>query len=93
MAWGACSCAAAVFVALGPTQYLGAFATYDAMSLFLMTAAAWCVVAASGHTDSTLLVLAGAALLVRSNATKYATGIFDPVVIASRRSASRSGAA
>lgn len=74
--------AAAIFVALGPTQYLGAFATYDAMSLFLMTAAAWCVVAASRHTDSTLLVLAGAALLALSNATKYATGIFDPVVIA-----------
>jgi hypothetical protein len=33
--------AAAFFAALGPTQYLGAFATYDAMALFLMTAAAW----------------------------------------------------
>jgi hypothetical protein len=74
--------AAAIFVALGPTQYLGAFATYDAMSLFLMTAAAWCVVAARDRTDSTLLVLGGAALLAFSNATKYATGIFDPVVIA-----------
>jgi hypothetical protein len=74
--------AAAIYAALGPTQYLGAFATYDAMALFLMTAAAWCVVAARDRTDSTLLTLAGAALLALSNATKYATGIFDPVVIA-----------
>jgi hypothetical protein len=74
--------AAAIFAALGPTQYLGAFATYDAMALFLMSAAAWCVVAARDHPDSTLLVLAGAALLALANATKYATGLFDPVIIA-----------
>lgn len=73
--------AAAVFAALGPTQYLGAFATYDAMALFLMTAAAWCVVAARDRPDSTPLVLAGGALLALANATKYATGIFDPVIV------------
>jgi hypothetical protein len=73
--------ATAIFVALGPTQYLGAFATYDAMALFLMTAAAWCVVVARDRTDSTLLVLAGAALMALANATKYATGLFDPVII------------
>lgn len=73
--------AAAIFAALGPTQYLGAFATYDAMALFLMTAAAWCVVVARDHGDSTLLVLAGAALMALANATKYATGLFDPVII------------
>ena len=74
--------AAAIFAVLGPTQYLGAFATYDAMALFLMSAAAWCVVAGRDHADSTLLVLAGAVLLALANATKYATGIFDPVIIA-----------
>lgn len=73
--------AAAAFVALGPTQYLGAFATYDAMALFLMTAAAWCVVEAHDRADSTLWVLAGAALMALANATKYATGLFDPVII------------
>ena len=73
--------AAAVFAALGPTQYLGAFATYDAMALFLMTAAAWCVVAARDRPDSTPLVLAGGALLALANATTYATGIFDPVIV------------
>lgn len=74
--------AAAIFAALGPTQYLGAFSTYDAMALFLMSAAAWCVVAARSRPDSTPLLLAGAALLALANATKYATGIFDPVIIA-----------
>jgi len=73
--------AAAIFAALGPTQYLGAFATYDAMALFLMTAAAWCVVAARDRPDSTPLLLAGGALLALANATKYATGIFDPVIV------------
>jgi hypothetical protein len=74
--------AAAIFVALGPTQYLGAFSTYDAMALFLMTAAAWCVVAARDRADSTALLVAGAFLLAFANATKYATALFDPVVIA-----------
>ena len=74
--------AAATFAALGPTQYLGAFATYDAMALFLMSAAAWCVVAARDRPDSTWLVLAGACLIALANATKYASGIFDPVIIA-----------
>jgi hypothetical protein len=74
--------AAASFAALGPTQYLGAFATYDAMALFLLTVAAWCVVAAHDRSDSTWMLLAGALVLAFANATKYATGIFDPVVIA-----------
>ena len=74
--------AAALFVALGPTQFLGAFATYDAMSLFLMTAAAWCVIAAGNRDDSTWLLIAGAALLALANATKYASTLFDPSIVA-----------
>ena len=45
--------AAAIFAGLGSTQYLGAFATYDPMALFLMAAAAWCAVAARDRSDST----------------------------------------
>lgn len=74
--------AAALFVALGPTQFLGAFATYDAMSLFLMTAAAWCVIAAGNRDDSTWLLIVGAALLALANATKYASTLFDPSIVA-----------
>lgn len=73
--------ATAIFAALGPTQYLGAFATYDAMAMFGLTSAAWCVVVARDHADSTLLALVGAALMALANATKYASALFDPVVI------------
>ena len=74
--------AAALFVTLGPTQFLGAFATYDAMSLFLMAAAAWCVVAAQDRDDSTWLLIGGTALLALANATKYASILFDPTIVA-----------
>ena len=73
--------AAALFAALGPTHFLGALATYDAMALLLMAMATWCVVAARDHADSTLLLVAGAVGLMLANATKYATVLFDPVVI------------
>ena len=74
--------AAALFAVLGPTQRLGAFATYDAMALLLLAASAWCVVAARDRDDSTLLLVAGTLLLALANATKYATALFDPAVVA-----------
>jgi hypothetical protein len=63
---------------LGPTLYLGAYATYDAFSLMLIAVAAWAVV----HADERArwLVIASAALAL-SNAAKYASMIFDPVVV------------
>jgi hypothetical protein len=73
---------AALFAMLGPTQVLGAFATYDAMALFLLAASAWCVVAARDRDDSSLFLLGGALLLALANATKYATALFDPAVVA-----------
>jgi hypothetical protein len=74
--------AAALFAVLGPTQFLGAFATYDAMALCLLSASVWCVVRAQDRDDSTLLLVAAAFLLAIANATKYATGLFDPTVVA-----------
>lgn len=74
--------ASALFAALGPTQDLGAFATYDAMALFLMAAATWCAVACWERDDSAPLVIGGAVLLALANATKYATALFDPVIFA-----------
>jgi hypothetical protein len=74
--------AVALFVTIGSTQFLGALATYDAMGLFLLALSVRLVVAARGHDDSTPLVIAAAGALVAANATKYATGIFDPVVMA-----------
>jgi 4-amino-4-deoxy-L-arabinose transferase-like glycosyltransferase len=74
--------AAALFAVLGPTLKLGAFATFDAMSLFLIALAAWCVVRAGSRRDATRWMLAATCALVLGNATTYSSGIFDPVVIA-----------
>lgn len=74
--------AAALFAMLGPTLHLGAFATYDAMALFLVTLAAWCVLSASESREARArMVVAGAALAL-ANATSYSTVLFDVLVIA-----------
>ena len=74
--------AAGLFTGLGITQALGALATYDAFSLMLTAAAAYCVVrAASGgpHTARWLTLVPLA--LLAANAVKYASALFDPVVL------------
>jgi hypothetical protein len=73
--------AAATFAVLGPTQFLGSFATYDAMALFLLALSAWLVVAAPARGSELLLIAAGLALAL-ADATKYATALWDPVVLA-----------
>ena len=76
--------AAALFAGLGATQFLGAFATYDAMAVAMLALASWLGVRAAAlgrRARLFLLILAGAALAL-ANATKYASGLFDPVVIA-----------
>jgi 4-amino-4-deoxy-L-arabinose transferase-like glycosyltransferase len=74
--------AIAVFVSLGSTQALGAFATYDAMALCVMTVAAYCIVRSAEGRDSTRWWVAAAALIALANATKYATALWDPFLIA-----------
>jgi hypothetical protein len=74
--------ATSLFAVLGPTQFLGAFATYDAMALLLMAASTWCIITARDRADSTILLLAAAIFLALANATKYATLLFDPVIFA-----------
>jgi hypothetical protein len=74
--------AAALFAVGGPVLHLGAFATYDALSVLLVALAAWCVVRASGDGDATgWMVTAGAALAL-ANATAYSSALADPVVLA-----------
>lgn len=73
--------AIALWAFLGPTLKLGAYATFDAMSLFLVALAAWCATARRADEDATGWVFAGAVALALANATKYASTIFDPVVI------------
>ena len=72
---------AALFAVLGPTLHLGAFATYDAMSMFLIAVAAWCVVAAGDRLDAIGWMLAAAGALALANATAYSSVLFDPIVI------------
>ena len=73
--------AAALFAVLGPTLHLSSFATYDAMSMFLIALAAWLVVRAGDRQDATVWMLAAGATLALANATAYSSALFDPVVI------------
>jgi Dolichyl-phosphate-mannose-protein mannosyltransferase len=75
--------AAGLFAGLGLSQDLGALGTHDAMALMLTSVAAYCAVRTSEQEPraSRWLVLVPLVLLA-ANATKYATLIFDPVVVA-----------
>jgi len=73
--------ATALFALLGPTLHLGAFATYDAMSMFLVALAAWLVVRAGDREDATVWMLAAGVTLAVANATAYSSALFDPIVI------------
>jgi Dolichyl-phosphate-mannose-protein mannosyltransferase len=73
--------AAALFALIGPTLHLGAFATYDALSVFLIAFACWCVVRAGDRRDATAWMIVAGIILAVANATAYSTTLFDPVVI------------
>jgi 4-amino-4-deoxy-L-arabinose transferase-like glycosyltransferase len=76
--------AAAVFVATGSTQFLGAFATYDAMALMLLALSARMAVAAGPQrlVPQTTLLLGAGGVLALADAAKYAAALWDPVVVA-----------
>jgi hypothetical protein len=74
--------AAALFATLAGTQFLGAFATFDAMALFLLALAVWLGVRSADcqfRARTTLLVASGLTLAA-ADAVKYATTLFTPVV-------------
>jgi hypothetical protein len=74
--------AAGLFAGLGISQALGALATYDALSLMLTATAAYCAVkAASNDTHSTRWLALVPLALLAANAVKYASALFDPVVL------------
>ncbi|MGA3153258.1 MAG: glycosyltransferase family 39 protein, partial [Streptosporangiaceae bacterium] len=73
--------AAGLFAVLGPTLHLGAFATFDAMSLFLIALATWCVVRAGDQRDATGWMVASGVALALANAASYSSAVFDPVVL------------
>jgi hypothetical protein len=71
---------AALFAVLGPTLHLGAFATYDALSLFFVALAAWCVLRAGERGEVPGRMVAAGAALALANATSYSTILFDVLV-------------
>jgi len=73
--------ACAIFAVLGVTLRLGAFATYDPMSLCLLALAAWCAVHAGEHLKSSGWLVGTSFVLAMANGTKYASALFDPVVV------------
>jgi hypothetical protein len=77
----AAGAAAVVFVVLGPTQFLGALATYDAMALALMALAGYLVVKSCAADDNHFALPAAAVVMVIADATKYAVILFDPVIV------------
>ncbi len=72
--------AAALFALLGTTLHLGAFATNDAMAVFLVALAAWCVVRAGDRGPATGWMVAAAVALALGNAAAYSSMLFDLVV-------------
>jgi hypothetical protein len=88
--WGACSrlfgqraafFAAALFAVLAPTLHLGAFATYDALSVFLIALAAWLVIHAGTRPNATRWMVAAGVVLALANAAAYSCTLFDVAVI------------
>jgi 4-amino-4-deoxy-L-arabinose transferase-like glycosyltransferase len=75
--------ASALFATLAGTQFLGAFATFDAMALFLLALATWLGVRAVDSQDPARIALltASGAVLAAADAVKYATALFTPVVV------------
>jgi 4-amino-4-deoxy-L-arabinose transferase-like glycosyltransferase len=75
--------AACLFAGVGATQYLGAFATYDALALALLAGATWLGIRAveKGPAARLILLVAAGAVLALADATKYAAALFDPAVI------------
>ena len=74
--------AAGLFAGLGLTEDLGALATHDALALMLTAAAAYCAVRTSDtdrHPSRWLILVP--VMLLAANAAKYATLVFDPVVV------------
>jgi 4-amino-4-deoxy-L-arabinose transferase-like glycosyltransferase len=75
--------AAGLFATLAGTQFLGAFATFDAMALFLLALATWLGVRSADcqfRARAVLLITTGIILGV-ADAVKYATALFTPVVL------------
>ena len=73
--------ACALFVGLGPTADVGAFATYDAMAIFLLALATSLAIRSGGRAAEILLACAALSMAL-ADGVKYASLLWNPVVIA-----------
>jgi 4-amino-4-deoxy-L-arabinose transferase-like glycosyltransferase len=71
--------AAVTFALSGSVLFQSHFATFDAMAMFLMAAAAWLAVA-SAERDGLLWAPVVGLVLASSFLTKYGTGVYAPVI-------------
>lgn len=78
---GTAVASAALFATFGMADQLGAFATYDAMALSLLALAVWLIARTADRQSEPLLIVA-ACCIALANATKYASTLWDPVVLA-----------
>lgn len=74
----AAACAAALFAVAAPTLFLSRLATYDPMSLFLLSFSLWIVVATARRWA--ILVLLAVPPAVLAVGTKYAGLLFVPTI-------------
>jgi 4-amino-4-deoxy-L-arabinose transferase-like glycosyltransferase len=74
--------AAAIFVAMGPTTDMSAWATYDPMAIFVMALSAWLAVRAARSRASEVWIILAAAVMVLGDATKWAGALWNPVIVA-----------
>jgi putative flippase GtrA/glycosyltransferase involved in cell wall biosynthesis len=74
-------CAAALWSVFSPGLQLGAFATYDALSVTLTACAAWVVVRINYSHRRGELIAASAVILAIAEATAYSGIIMIPVVV------------
>jgi hypothetical protein len=70
-----------VFAVLSSTQFLGAFATYDAMALCTIGLATFLSVKSAEQGDNELTLLQACAAMVAADTLKYAAILFNPVII------------
>jgi hypothetical protein len=74
--------AAAMFVAVGPTSDMSAWATYDPMAIFLLALSSWLAVRAARGRITELWIFLAAAAMVLADAAKWVTALWDPVIVA-----------
>ena len=82
---GAAIAGSVAFAAIGPTQFLGALATFDALAVLLLALASWFAVRSSdggGTGGGEQWLVCCAIAMATADAAKYTSLLWNPVIIA-----------